>query len=361
MTAMLRGHPAEEMLRLVSLNEDLWLPRAIESPRNSTYRKVHNWLLREDYLTRLILRTGGEAPLPGLKIGRAALLWRRFLGAPLRGSCAADGLRVKTNLRAFYPRLSTPTVTKVLLVDGPNASRKLQSEVEARSQVSRFGCVMTPRLLKYDFKQANPWYAEQLIVGRTSLASDTRLVTEKLLPGLMKMYDRFGVVWQAPARNLAADWHETLKRAVGGITWQSQWLPPAEFLDRVLRLTRDSSALPCSTGHGDLSPSNLIVTQDGSICVIDWEHAGLRPIVFDLAPLIAAFPGIEQAIATHIAGIKAPSVALPFREQCLLAIAAQIVASPHHEGRHQTSNWQAKRLQSRLSQLFHAVRHAPAA
>jgi thiamine kinase-like enzyme len=95
--------------------------------------------------------------------------------------------------------------------------------------------------------------------------------------------------------------------------------------------------------------------------VIDWEHVGLRPIIFDLAPLMAAFPGIEQAIATHMAGIKAPPVALPFREQCLLSVAAQIVAWPRHEGKHQTSNWQAKRLQSRLSQLFNAVRHAPGA
>src|SRR5688500_5262472 len=120
MTAMLRGHPAEEMLRLVSLNEDLWLPRAVESPRNSNYRKVHNWRLKEDYLTRLLVRSGRKAPLPGLKIGRTALLWRRFLGTRLQGSCAADALRVKTNLRAFYPRLSTPTVTKVLLIEGPN-------------------------------------------------------------------------------------------------------------------------------------------------------------------------------------------------------------------------------------------------
>ena len=35
--------------------------------------------------------------------------------------------------------------------------------------------------------------------------------------------------------------------------------------------------------HGDPTPSNIMVTTDGGIALIDWEHCGIKPWLFDLA------------------------------------------------------------------------------
>ena len=40
--------------------------------------------------------------------------------------------------------------------------------------------------------------------------------------------------------------------------------------------------LPLVVCHGDLKRENLRVTSDGSLCILDWGHAGFYPMVFEL-------------------------------------------------------------------------------
>ena len=337
------------MLRLVSDVEASWLRKPGERKRGSTYRKIHNWLLKEEYFTRLLIHKRTDI-LPGLRVRGPSLLWRRFLGTRVRGACVADAVRVKSHLRAFYPRLQTPAVTKILLGQGLAGAQKLRDEIATRSQVRAFGCLTIPEVLAYDVDKAYPWYAEQLIRGRTA-SGERAVIAEKLVPALIHMYQRFGVVWRTPGSILGSGWQEALKRAVGRIRWQLDWPRPAELLERVSRVIQGPAVLPCSTGHGDLSPTNLIVTPEGSICVIDWEHAGFRPVMFDLAPLI----GVEKAIRKHFAFLAAPAAA-SFEEQYLLAVAFQLMQWERQSAERRTAAHPPKRLPSQLSQLFAQAR-----
>jgi aminoglycoside phosphotransferase (APT) family kinase protein len=42
--------------------------------------------------------------------------------------------------------------------------------------------------------------------------------------------------------------------------------------------------------HGDLWPSNLLVEGDGTIRLIDWDHAGVGPAAYDLSTLLMRTP-----------------------------------------------------------------------
>lgn len=71
----------------------------------------------------------------------------------------------------------------------------------------------------------------------------------------------------------------------------SRVLPIVEFLKRDFYKVHDS--LPVRFCHGDYHPINVIWGKEGVNSVIDWEFAGVKPEVYDIANMIGCI-GIED-------------------------------------------------------------------
>jgi aminoglycoside phosphotransferase (APT) family kinase protein len=63
---------------------------------------------------------------------------------------------------------------------------------------------------------------------------------------------------------------------------------------RALSTSGTSLASGTSLVHGDLTPENVLVRTDGSLCLIDWEYAHCGHPDEDLAGLAISTPGMEE-------------------------------------------------------------------
>ncbi|GHB06908.1 aminoglycoside phosphotransferase family protein [Salinicola rhizosphaerae] len=81
-------------------------------------------------------------------------------------------------------------------------------------------------------------------------------------------------------------YRKTLRAAV----WQTlKRGRPSEWAGLV-RLLRMARRLPKVVSHGDLHANNVLIDEQGNPVLIDWDHAGLRPLGFDLARLLRGIP-----------------------------------------------------------------------
>ena len=82
-------------------------------------------------------------------------------------------------------------------------------------------------------------------------------------------------------------------------TGKGKWAVVDQLLDRIsiimdelpsrLRILKEFSG-PETLLHGDLWPSNMFVSPDGQIRLIDWDRAAAGPIGYDVSTLILRFP-----------------------------------------------------------------------
>lgn len=70
-----------------------------------------------------------------------------------------------------------------------------------------------------------------------------------------------------------------------------RFMPVLQFLERSFMQAHDRLALAFC--HGDLHPMNVIWDNDTIVAVIDWEFAGIKPDIYDLANLVGC-AGIEN-------------------------------------------------------------------
>ncbi|KAL2798160.1 hypothetical protein BJX66DRAFT_295805, partial [Aspergillus keveii] len=65
------------------------------------------------------------------------------------------------------------------------------------------------------------------------------------------------------------------------------------YMDRRLEYRNDTIDLslnPLVFCHGDICPRNIILEDDGSICLVDWGYAGFYPRFFELLALLFVTP-----------------------------------------------------------------------
>lgn len=123
------------------------------------------------------------------------------------------------------------------------------------------------------------WRLTKNVRGRASNASsveDCRASTEglRLLHGQLRSLD---------GRGLAPSIIESVKQTLASSP-RDPVLRPA--LDWLAAHIDSLEPLPRQPVHGDWTPSNLLLSDAGSarlVGVLDWEHASVDPVVFDLA------------------------------------------------------------------------------
>jgi Ser/Thr protein kinase RdoA (MazF antagonist) len=77
-------------------------------------------------------------------------------------------------------------------------------------------------------------------------------------------------------------------------------------------------ALPRTVVHGELYPSNVLVTRD-RVCVVDWESAASGPGLIDLAALVTGWPDGERRTIVEAYG----AVDADVLDCCRLALAVR--------------------------------------
>ena len=92
---------------------------------------------------------------------------------------------------------------------------------------------------------------------------------------------------------------QAIQEELGNVPIPERMTYERECRDRLIRQIRllpNTTERPLVTAFGRrLSVGDIVVTGSGAIFVIDWEHAGQMPIVWDLRKLMAV-PGTTNAI-----------------------------------------------------------------
>jgi len=129
------------------------------------------------------------------------------------------------------------------------------------------------------------------------------------------------VRWDGP---LVRRWWERARRLQPDAT-------VARVADRSGELARRLLALPTGLLHGELFASNVLVCEDGRVCPVDWELAGVGPHLLDLAALVAGgWSDVErrEIALSYRAGLPAPPAEEVFLGQldlCRLQLAGQLL------------------------------------
>lgn len=198
-----------------------------------------------------------------LKKGR----WRdRCIKLPFR----ADSVQVKNNLRVFGYGPKKDQTAKIALA-GLFRNGTLAREIRARHWLMRtikpsFG--IAP-VMSYD-RQGARWLVEKQISEKLK---DDSVTEEFVVDHAMGFY-------RSTVRT-----REIGQRPVGGSSVADfvAFLPEASRLHFSEKLA--SLSWPIALGHGDLSKGNMMRDALGSLYLVDWEKAGVRPVAFDLRTL----------------------------------------------------------------------------
>ncbi len=143
----------------------------------------------------------------------------------------------------------------------------------------------TPRLVAtvLDAERERYWLVVERVQAAELYQTGERRLWEAALRWLARCHDRFAGL--APTAFLVR------YDAAFFARWPARAGIALDGYDRVVaRLAR----LPTTLVHGDLYPSNVLVSDD-RVCVVDWERAGVGPGVLDVAALTAGVADDEAA------------------------------------------------------------------
>ena len=205
-------------------------------------------------------------------------------GEQTRAAIAADvvvlakfDLGVQVKLRAGYGEARRSLAVQPV---GPDGICGVTNSVRAHEIVSRYAPELMPTMLGHgELDNGLRYLVEEWIHGEPLMTSK-RLAehTTWLLEGLGRVHEGYGVT----ARPVTALW---------GVGFGAQWqrvreadLVPDHVGAAVAELIAADRRVRMSWAHGDLVASNVMSTPDGPK-VIDWEHAGERPVMHDAAKL----------------------------------------------------------------------------
>jgi len=208
-----------------------------------------------------------------------------------RACCHAQALYVKTHLRAFY---AGPQPFTVKLV-APEARDALARDARARQDISK---ISVPRLLADRSDSSHPYLCEELVFGRRpNPAQDANGMVACVLGDLWDQYHANGFEWHTCAKShdmgaLLSNFEEMIDAFA--------WPDKEDLRGRLSCLYDESSKLvPWCLGHGDIAPSNLLVSGN-RIVLLDWEKVGRLPLFLELAKIIVSFPGTWAPIAARV-------------------------------------------------------------
>lgn len=337
----LRGLAVDDIFDLVWRTERQ-ISLDVNDSQPPIYRRIGSWLVQTRYLNSFqyldsisFLKKPAPSnvripdfcldlsPKGALKFISAYVLSNRLLGRT-----SAEAIRIKNNIRTFYINVPLPFSSKILF--GKTRSiNDMKREIEVRSRVSGFHTVRVPRILQYDLDNDPPFFCEEIISGRKAdPLRDGSIISKDLCPQLWQTYERQGITFKKIQDVIDSNGAlKKLEKAIGLIKWNRRWCDRKTFFQNACDLLQSNFLLPCSTGHGDLSPGNMIVTPDGQVYIVDWECAKEMPIIFDLYAILKSIPQSRhffesriELLRTKNEGIQIPS----FRAQCFLSVLVRI-------------------------------------
>jgi hypothetical protein len=212
-----------------------------------------------------------------------------------------------------------PTALKVQ-TDRRDGRHGVDREVRARRQVAALVPDLAPALYGTGYLPAHEvsWLAEEIVHGvHPAGPQDVTEHADAVIGAVTRLYLASGIASE-PARDVlepstAERFEETARHHPG----LSRFLPAVHEL-----IARDGD-LEVAFGHGDLVGSNVLVREDGSVVLVDWEYARRRPVADDLASVLTqarrkgpAIEVIERHLGAHV-GVGSRSYTL--REQLVLA------------------------------------------
>ena len=337
----LRGLAVNDIFSLVRRTE-----RQIDllgsNPQPFVYRRIGSWLIQSQYLNSFQYLDSISYPKrldrPKVKIpdfcidlspkGALKLISAYLFSERLISHTSAEAIRIKNNIRTFYINSPLPFSSKIMF--GKTRSvHDMKREIDIRSKVASYNRIKTPGILQYDLDHDPPFFCEEIIAGRKAdPVKDGSTVSEKLCPQLWQNYERQGITFRKIQDIVGSDDAlKKLEKAIGLIEWNSMWHDRKTFFQKARDLLKGNFTLPCSTGHGDLSLGNMIITPDEQVYIVDWECSKEMPILFDLLAIIRNVPRSRNYFQARIEEVISGNINIPilsFREQCFLAVLAKI-------------------------------------
>lgn len=161
-----------------------------------------------------------------------------------------------------------------------NGSCGITNTLRSHEIVGRYAPGLMPELLGHgQLGDGLRYLLEGWVLGRPLMSS--RRMAEKvpyILEGLSQVHEGYGVHTRRASEIWTARFPEQ---------WQAvrdAELVPEQVGAHIAELIAADKRLRMSWSHGDLVASNVIGTDDG-VVIIDWEHAGERPVMHDGAKL----------------------------------------------------------------------------
>lgn len=243
-------------------------------------------------------------------------------------------------LRAFYDDSSQSLRVQGIQWYGRDP---ISRSLEAARLVAQHSPGLAPPVLGYGRLRGTDlgFLLEQTITGRPlNGASETLRALSQITRSLRQVHQALGIGAQplsvVAGPSLAQSW----QRSAGLLEVDDS------LTETVTDLIVRDLQLDISFGHGDLVRSNVLTDGD-RFTLIDWEHAGTRPVAFDLAKLHVNAGGASRATSV-LGDALAGSVGAGPRRYSL----AQQLALAHvcHVARHEVRAERA-RAAGRLAAL----------
>jgi hypothetical protein len=240
----------------------------------------------------------------GALLMRALNLHRRVV--PVTLPFAAERIGVRNNIRIFGLARRPGMTASVQVRSGRGQS--VFRECRARAIVSRHldpgNGVAIPTVRSWD-RRNGAWLIEDFVDGSVPSDEDIGRLATTHLAGL----------YRATVRPRA------VRRAPGGRAFVDE-------LDRVLRATttrfpalRPDDRWLVGLCHADLDIENTLADRAGRIWILDWEKAGVVPLIADLGRLLIGRPGLKDALLGLLNSFDRDGVTLPPVHQLALGAA----------------------------------------
>lgn len=218
---------------------------------------------------------------------------------------AAERIGVRNNIRIFGLARRPGMTASVQVRSGRGHS--VFRECRARAIVSRHldpgNGVAIPAVRSWD-RQMGAWLIEDFVEGSVPSDDDIgRLATH--LTGLYRATVRPRAVRRAPGARAFVDELDRVLRA-----------STARF-----RALRPDDRWLVGLGHADLDIGNILADRAGRIWILDWEKAGVVPLIADLGRLLVGRPWLTEALLGILRSFDPNGITLPPVHQLALGAA----------------------------------------
>lgn len=311
----IRGFRLSDIFAKISVTEDVFIKKVSKNKRKTII--CGDYLINENFINKDIFNFFRKKHY---FFGLKDVLWGKFLAKKISYSHEADIIRVKNNLRAFYLSSEKPFCTKIL-IGGVRNKKDMKNEVDVRLKIDKLKIFNIPKILNIYLDASVPFFMEEFVKGKNVNAKENEDILKKTIEGLWKMYEANGIDFLKITDIVEKDLVNKFKKSIKEIGIDNQIIDLKRLLKKLDCLTEEKGLVPCSLCHGDLSLGNMIFS-DNLIYILDWEKAGIMPIVSDFIKIRKNVKEIDQDFEYHMKLIqeKYDFEILPFRKQLALKI-----------------------------------------